>query len=261
MDRLFSPEGFDETGAGPLYLQLQRRLSHAVAEGRLKPGDSLPPERDMATLTGLSRVTVRKAVQALVADGMLVQRRGSGTFVAVRVERLEQALSLLTSFTEDMAGRGRSVESVWLTRSINVPTPEEVMALGLGGGDRVARLERVRRSDGVPLAIERASLPLSVLPDPGMVETSLYTVLQARGLRPVRAVQRISAANLGLRDAELLNVSPGAAGLRIERIGYLASGRVVEFTRSLYRGDAYDFAVELTLAPDANRQELKGTEQ
>ena len=255
MNRIFTPDGFDETGAGPLYLQLQRRLSQAMAEGRLKPGDSLPPERDMATMTGLSRVTVRKAVQALVADGMLVQRRGSGTFVAAKVERLEQALSLLTSFTEDMARRGKSVESVWLSRAIHSPAPEEVMALGLGAGDRVARIERVRRSDGVPLAIERASLPLSVLPDPMLVETSLYAVLQERGLRPVRAVQRISAANVGARDAEMLGVAPGVAGLRIERIGYLASGRVVEFTRSLYRGDAYDFAVELTLGPDLERKD------
>jgi GntR family transcriptional regulator len=69
----------------------------------------------------------------------------------------------------------------------------------------------------------------------------------------VRAVQRISAANLGPRDAELLGVTPGAAGLRIERIGYLANGKVVEFTRSLYRGDAYDFAVELTLTPGSER--------
>ncbi len=253
MDRLFSPEGFVETGAGPLYLQLQRRIAEAMAQGRLASGDSLPAERDMATMTGLSRVTVRKAVQALVAQGALVQRRGSGTFVAPKVERLEQALSLLTSFTEDMARRGKSVESVWLSRAVHSPAPEEVMALGLGAGDRVARLERVRRSDDVPLAIERASLPVSVLPNPETVEASLYAVLQARGVRPVRAVQRISAANLGVKDAALLGVMPGAAGLRIERIGYLASGRVVEFTRSLYRGDAYDFAVELKLQPDAER--------
>lgn len=127
------------------------------------------------------------------------------------------------------------------------------MALGLGGGDRVARLERVRRSDGVPLAIERASLPVDVLPDPGEVETSLYAVLQRRGLRPVRAVQRITAANLSARDADLLEVAPGVAGLKIERIGYLPSGRLVEFTRSLYRGDAYDFAVELKLPSDEER--------
>ena len=250
MDRLFSAEGF---GPGPLYLQLQRRIADAMASGRLAPGSSLPAERDIATMTGLSRVTVRKAVEALVTSGQLVQRRGSGTFVAPKVERLEQALSLLTSFTEDMARRGKSVESVWLSRAIHSPTPEEVMALGLGAGDRVARLDRVRRSDGVPLAIERAALSTQVLPDPTAVETSLYAMLETFSMRPVRAVQRISAANLGAKDAELLGVLPGAAGLRIERIGYLASGRVVEFTRSLYRGDAYDFAVELKLSPDPER--------
>lgn len=253
METIFSPDGFEEVGGGPLYLQLQRRIGDAIASGRLKPGDSLPPERDMATMTGLSRVTVRKAVEGLVGSGQLVQKRGSGTFVAQRVERLEQALSLLTSFTEDMARRGKSVESVWLSRALHAPAPEEVMALGLGAGDRVARLERVRRSDGVPLAIERASLSAQVLPEPEAVEASLYAVLQARGLRPVRAVQRISAANLSPRDADLLNVPPGAAGLKIERIGYLPDGRVVEFTRSLYRGDAYDFAVELKLAPEVER--------
>jgi GntR family transcriptional regulator len=247
MDRIFAAEAFDDAAAGPLYLQLQRRISEAIASGRLKPGDSLPAERDMAAMTGLSRVTVRKAVQALVAAGHLVQRQGSGTFVAQRVERLEQALSLLTSFTEDMARRGRTVNSLWLSRRVDAPAPEEVMALGLGAGDFVARLERVRMSDGVPLAIERASIPAALLPEPEAVETSLYLALQARGARPVRAVQRISATNLGNRDAQLLGVAPGSAGLRIERVGYLPSGRVVEFTRSIYRGDAYDFAVELKL--------------
>ncbi len=252
MDGLFSPEGFAD-GAGPLYLQLQRRIADAMARGVLPPGASLPAERDIAAMTGLSRVTVRKAIEALVAQGALQQKRGSGTYVAPTVERRAQALSLLTSFTEDMARRGKSVESFWIGRSVQAPTPEEVMALGLGAGDRVARLERVRRSDGIPLAIERASLPTTILPDPETVGPSLYAHLEQQGLRPVRAVQRISAANLGARDAELLGVTPGAAGLRIERIGYLANGRVVEFTRSLYRGDAYDFAVELKLAPEPER--------
>ena len=253
MEELFSADGFDDAGAGPLYVQLHRRIAEAIASGRLKPGDSLPAERDMAAMTGLSRVTVRKGVEALVTAGQLVQRRGSGTFVAPKVERLEQALSLLTSFTEDMARRGRVVQSVWIARGLHAPAPEEEMALGLGAGDRVARLERVRSSDGVPLAIERASLPASILPDPEQVTGSLYAVLEARGLRPVRAVQRISAANLGAKDAELLDVAPGVAGLKIERVSYLPSGKVVEFTRSLYRGDAYDFAVELKLAPETVR--------
>lgn len=253
MHPLFAPFDPEAQGTGPLYMRLQRRIAEAVASGRLQAGESLPAERDMAAMTGLSRVTVRKAVQALVTAGVLVQRHGSGTFVAPRMERLEQALSLLTSFTEDMVRRGKSVDSLWLSRSVHPPAPEEVMALGLGGGSLVARLERVRRSDGVPLAIERASISADHLPDPGIVTSSLYAVLETQGLRPVRAVQRISAANLGARDAALLGVPTGAAGLRIERIGYLASGTVVEFTRSLYRGDAYDFAVELKLPPPAER--------
>lgn len=253
MEALFAPDQFQEAGGGPLYLQLHRRIAEAIASGRLRPGDSLPPEREMAAMTGLSRVTVRKGIEALVASGQLVQRRGSGTFVAAQVARLEQALSLLTSFTEDMVRRGRTVESVVLSRGLYAPAPEEVMALGLGAGDQVARLERVRTSDGVPLAIERASLPEAILPDPEAVGASLYALLERRGLRPVRAVQRISATNLAARDATLLDVAPGTAGLRIERVSYLPSGRVVEFTRSIYRGDAYDFAVELKLASDSER--------
>jgi GntR family transcriptional regulator len=250
MTDLFAPEAFAEPGGGPLYLQLTRRIGNAIDAGDLQPGQSLPAEREMAALTGLSRVTVRKAVQALVEAGRLVQRRGSGTFVAPRIERVEHSLSLLTSFSEDMARRGRTVRSVWLSRAVRPPSPEETMALGLGAQDFVARLERVRLADGVPLAIERASLSTAILPDPAAVEASLYAVLAARGLRPVRAVQRISATNLSATDAELLEVPPGAAGLRIERISYLPSGRVVEFTRSLYRGDAYDFAAELQIPPE-----------
>ena len=79
--------------------------------------------------------------------------------------------------------------------------------------------------------------------------TSLYDILGAIGARPVRAVQRISACNLKETDAALLHVPQGAAGLSIERISYLASGRVVELTKSIYRGDAYDFVAELTIAP------------
>lgn len=253
---IFTPEAFEDSD-GPLYLQLHRLIAEAIGSERLKPGDSLPSERELAAMTGLSRVTVRKGVAELVTSGQLVQRRGSGTFVAPRVVKLEQALSLLTSFTEDMARRGKSVESRWIARGLHAPAPEEVMALGLGAGDRVARLERVRSSDGVPLAIERASLSQHVLPDPDQVTDSLYAVLQARGQRPVRAVQRISAANLNARDAELLGVLPGVAGLRIERISYLPGGQVVEFTRSLYRGDAYDFAVELKFAPDDGERNVQ----
>lgn len=245
--RLASPLS---AGPGPRYLRLQRQVEDAIARGDLRPGDSLPPERDLARLTATSRVTVRRAVQALVAAGLVVQRRGSGTFVTPRPERLQQPLSHLTSFSEDMARRGKQAADVWLSRGLHAPTPQEMLALALSLTDRVARLHRVRCADGLPMAVEEAALPAALLPDPAAVEGSLYAALAARGLRPVRALQRLSAANAGPTEAQLLQIAPGAAVLRIERLSYLASGRVVEFTRSVYRGDAYDFAAELQIPPD-----------
>jgi GntR family transcriptional regulator len=147
-----------------------------------------------------------------------------------------------------MARRGMSVRSEWLDRGLYAPSPEEMMVLGLSSNELVARVARLRIADDTPLAIERAALSARVLPDPGTVVTSLYAALQTSGNRPVRAVQRISAANLSEGDARLLEVAQGVAGLHIERISYLASGKVIEFTRSIYRGDAYDFVAELRLA-------------
>ncbi|MDJ0824409.1 MAG: GntR family transcriptional regulator [Rhodobacter sp.] len=237
------------SAAGPRYLQLRRRIEAAIAEGLLPPNAPLPPERELAAMTGLSRVTVRKATQALVEDGLITQRQGSGSFVAPRNARVEQSLSRLTSFTEDMARRGYRSESKWLERGVFLPAPEEVVALALGPGDSVSRIARLRLAGGKPMAIERAALPVDILPNPTEVATSLYDVLERDGRRPVRAIQKLSAVNLGDADAALLGVDPGAAGLRIERTSYLPDGRVVEFTRSIYRGDSYDFVAELRLSP------------
>jgi len=129
--------------------------------------------------------------------------------------------------------------------------------LGLSSGDQVARISRLRLTGETPLAIERASLSGRVLPDPLAVSDSLYKLLDKTGNRPTRAIQRIRAANLGPEDAALLQVAVGSAGLNIERTSYLASGRVIEFTRSIYRGDTYDFVAELRLgdtsAPGASK--------
>ena len=249
-ETIFSPAGFDERHAGPLYLQLQRRIAEAVATGQLGPGDSLPPERDMAAMTGLSRVTVRKATAELVEKGLILQKQGSGSSVAPARPRVEQSLSRLTSFSEDMARRGLKSEVRWLERGLFLPSTDEALTLGLGANDQVARLSRLRLADGRPMALERAALPPDVLPNPLSVTGSLYEVLGQSGLRPVRAVQKISAINLAPEDSALLEVRPQAAGLRIERIAYLKEGRAIEFTRSLYRGDAYDFVAEMRL-PDA----------
>jgi len=246
-DTLFGAESVALPQGGPLYLQLKRWIVDAVSRGAIKPGDALPSERDLAARVDMSRVTVRKAVQHLVREGVLVQRHGSGTYVAPQPSRVEQSLSQLTSFAEDMARRGMAVRSVWLDRGIYAPSPEETVTLGLGSSENVARVARLRISGDTPLAIERAAISAAILPDPEAIGTSLYEHLDKSGSRPVRAIQRIRAVSLEEDDAALLEVSPGVASLHIERTSYLASGRVVEFTRSIYRGDTYDFVAELRL--------------
>ncbi len=236
--------------AGPRYVQLRQRLSDAVEQGVLKPGSPLPPEREIASITDFSRVTVRKAIQSLADEGTIVQKQGSGSFVSSKPGQIEQKLSRLTSFSEDMARRGMVSTSRWLERGLFMPSPDEMTSLGLSSEDSVARIVRLRMADGEPIAIERASLPTDILPNPLSVETSLYEVLERDGHRPVRALQKISAENVSVTDAQLLAVAPGDAGLRIERTSYLASGRVAEFTQSLYRGDAYNFVAELRLSKD-----------
>lgn len=245
---LLDPANWLTSHGGPRYQQLQRRLQDAIQSGALAPGTALPPERDMAEMTTLSRVTVRKAMQPLVEAGLITQRRGSGTVVAPRVPKLEQSLSTLTSFTEDMQRRGLPASSRLLERGLFPPSPEEMMALGLASDARVARITRLRLAGDEPMAIERASLPTDLLPDPSVIEGSLYETLERDGNRPERALQRISAINLSGADARILHVAKHAAGLKIERTSYLPGGRVVEFTRSLYRGDAYDFVAELRMS-------------
>jgi GntR family transcriptional regulator len=244
------PEHWLNPANGPLYVQLRKRIEAGIGSGFLAPDMPLPPEREIAAITDLSRVTVRKAIAELVERGLILQKQGSGSFVAPSRPRVEQSLSRLTSFSEDMARRGFRSEMDWLERGLFLPTSEEVEALGLASGEQVARLARLRRADGRPMAIERASLPTAILPNPLVVTRSLYEVLGEAGLRPVRAVQKISAINLGAADAELLGVQPMAAGLRIERVSYLSDDRVVEFTKSIYRGDAYDFVAEMRI-PEA----------
>jgi GntR family transcriptional regulator len=232
----------DEQGRAPLYQQLQRALREAIHENRLAADDALPPERDIAEEFGVSRITVRKALDALVGEGLLTRRQGAGTFVAARVEK---SFSKLSSFTEDMISRGRRPESVWLSRSSGAVTPEESLTLSLSPGALVYRFNRIRYADGAPMALEYSTVPGFCLPSEMAVEESLYTALDKHGSRPARALQRLRAVLFTAERARLLTVPDGSPGLLIERRGFLRDGRAVEFTQSYYRGDAYDFVAEL----------------
>ena len=229
-------------GRGPLYRRLQDTLRRAIETSVISPQEALPPERELASEFAVSRITVRKALDGLVADGLLTRRQGAGTFVSGRVEK---QFAKLTSFSEDMAARGRVPRSEWLVRASGNVTPEESLTLGLSPGAPVYRFHRIRFADELPMAIEYSTIPGFGLASPEAVRDSLYEALNEAGNRPTRALQRLRAVSIDGERASRLGLEPGAPCLYIERRGFLDDGRVIEATRSWYRGDAYDFVAEL----------------
>jgi GntR family transcriptional regulator len=228
---------------GPVYLRLASTLRGLIELGDLKGGDALPSERDLAQAAGLSRVTVRKALEVLTDEGLIARRQGAGSFVT---RQIEQPASVLIGFTDDMRRRGAVAASRVIRQAEGLPDPSEMLKLGLSPADRVLRLSRVRLSDGEPLAIENAVVPARAL-GAATLGASLYAALKAAGNMPVRALQRVQAGIATEAEAELLNLTPGSPVLRIERRSFLANGRPIEVTVSAYRGDRYDFIAELSL--------------
>ncbi|MGY6548647.1 MAG: GntR family transcriptional regulator [Roseinatronobacter sp.] len=228
--------------ATPIYVRLAAILREKVRRAEFSVGTALPSERDLAETMAVSRVTVRKAIDLLMREGVLSRKHGSGTYVA---PRLEQPSSLLAGFTEDLRRRGLSAGSHWLERRRDIASPDEVIAFGLPVDARVLRFRRIRTANGEPLALEHASVPDTCLSDPDSVTESLYAALDAVGRKPVTGLQRVMASLATPEEARYLDVPDGAAVLRIERRGYLEDGTMVELTRSAYRGDRYDFVSEL----------------
>lgn len=237
-------QDLDPGGSLPLYQRLQRAIREAIEKRILSPDDALPAERQLATELDVSRITVRKAIDGLVAEGLLVRKQGSGNFVAARIEK---NFAKLTSFSEDMRARGRTPRSEWLRQSEGTVTPEEALTLRLSPGTPVYRFHRLRFADDTPMAIEYATIVASALPGLASVQNSLYEALERAGHRPVRALQRLRALLLDAEQAKLLNAQEGDAGLLVERLGFLRDGEAVEFCQSYYRGDTYDFVAELSI--------------
>ena len=235
--------GLQKDDSTPLYLQLQRIIRDAIETGAVPVGDALPTERDLAEEFGVSRITVRKAIEGLVGDALVSRRRGAGTFVMA--PRVEKSFSRLTSFSEDMISRGRKPHSIWVSKTSGSVTPEEALSLGLSPGSLVYRFHRIRYADEVSMALEYSTVPAYCLPSVDAVTRSLYEALRASGHLPVRALQRLRAIAFSAEQARALDIESGTPGLFIERRGFLSDGRAAEYTQSYYRGDSYDVVAEL----------------
>lgn len=224
--------------------QLEDILEALVS--RLAPGERLPSERQLAERYEVARMTVRGAIDNLIARGLIYRSHGQGTFVAQ--PRFEQS-EALTSFSEDMLRRGLRPGAKVLRRDVIDADDGLAEKLELAVGAPVVRFERLRTADEEPMALERAHLPLERFPgldELDLSDTSLYEALRRRWDVAVHnAEQRVHPVLLRDRDAARLGVEAGQPGLAFRRVTRDAAGRVIEYVVSLYRGDRYEVRTHL----------------
>ncbi|MFF5476166.1 GntR family transcriptional regulator [Streptomyces sp. NPDC012935] len=228
----------------PLYYQLAQQLEAAIEHGALAPGNLLGNEVDLSVRLGLSRPTVRQAIQSLVDKGLLVRRRGVGTQVVHRQVKRPLELSSLYDDLE-AAGQGPTTQVV---RNERVPAAADVAAaLGLAEGAEVTVLERLRCTHGQPVAILCNYLPATLLDlDTARLEsTGLYRMMRAVGITLHSARQTIGARCANAGEAERLDEKEGAALLTMQRTAYDDTGRPVEYGTHIYRASRYAFDFQL----------------
>lgn len=237
--------GINRQSSIPLYVQIYQYWSSQITQNRLKPGDQLPTEAEMASIHGVSKITIRQAIQLLANEGHVVTHQGKGTFV--RAAKHQWDLSRLYSFSEDMEMRGFTPGSKVLKKEI-VKGPVKQLKLDDNNALTI-KLERLRLADNEPMAIEIMRIPYEPFADIYDEITdniSVYKLMEDKiGIKPGYGTQFIEAALPDKREQKLLKIGTTEAVLRLERISFPREGAPIEHTVSIYRGDQYRFRVTL----------------
>lgn len=234
----------DRSSPVPLYFQAASGIEAAIASGQLGGGQRLDNEIDLAAELGLSRPTMRRAIQELVDKGLLVRKRGVGTQV---VQRPLHRTVELTSLYDDLRRAGRSPGTKVLSIATE-PAQEDIAAqLGLQTGTDVVRLMRLRYSDGEPLALMMNYLPvdIGIDADAPLADIGLYELMRRHGVHIRVAQQQIGARAAAAAEAGLLAEPVGAPLLTMQRTAYDDTGRAVEYGSHVYRPSRYSFDIRL----------------
>lgn len=234
----------DRSGPVPLYCQISQRIESSILGGQLPAGSRLENEISLSDRLGMSRPTVRKAIQELVDKGLLVRRRGVGTQVVHgQVTRGVE----LTSLHDDLIRSGKTPATKLLSFGPVQADPHVSSELGIAVNSEVLRIERLRFADGVPVAVmtNYLSTLITSVNASDLEDVGLYQLLRMRGIVIRVAKQKISARKAHANEAELLEVENGAALLTMERTAYDIEGQAVEFGAHSYRPDLY--SIEATL--------------
>ncbi len=234
----------DRSSPVPLYFQVAEQLERAIIDGTLNAGERISDEISLARELGLSRPTMRQAIQVLVDKGMLVRKRGVGTQVVHgHINRSVE----LTSLFDDLQTAGQSPHTDVIACEV-IPATEDIAEhLQVERGSAVWSLERLRRLGDVPLALMHNYLPAEIIDlDAADLENGgLYSHLRSKGIILRVARQRIGARRADRRESDLLLEARSAPLLTMERTAYGDAGRAIEYGVHAYRPDLYSFEVTL----------------
>ena len=235
----------DKDLAVPLYHQLEEVLKAEIESGRWRPGEQIPTESQLVDNFGVSKITVRQALQGLVDLGYIRREHGRGTFVSKR--KFDEGPRELTSFSEEMRGHNLQASSRILAREIAEAEGRVAEALEVPLGSAVLVLKRLRLANGEPLSVQTAHIPAALVPGLEIDgNNSLYEVLQTRyHLYAARARETYLAATADRSVTRLLRVRLGSAVFRVERVTYLTNDKPFEFVQSTIRGDRYSIVLDL----------------
>jgi len=232
-------------GFRPLYRQVKDVLVRRIAEGVWAPGGALPSEPDIAADLGVSHGTVRKALDELAAENLVVRRQGKGTFVARHDE--ERILFQFFKLIPD-SGERRFPDSRILGVEVREASAEAARVLNLSKGAKTVALERVRSLADKVCILERIVLPKALFPgiEKRDLPNNLYALYRAEfGVTIARATERLKAVAATRREAKHLGVAPGAPLLAIDRTALAIDGAPVEWRVSLCRTDAFHYLSDL----------------
>src|SRR6516164_8439325 len=245
------PPLIDPSSAAPLYAQVEAVLASDIAGGTLPAGSQLPTENDLIERFGVSRPTVRRAVQNLVSRGLVEIQRGKGTYVTR--PKITQELTALSGFVEDMQALGRHPTARLIDRQL-VPADRTVaQQLALPAGSLVVRIRRVRLADGEPVSFDETWLPKEVgekvITNDLEVEP-IFSLLETKYDLPlVEAEYRLEAVAAQPVVAEALGIETGSPLFLIERTSYCAGNQPVDYEQLYYRGDMVRFVTRLARRP------------
>jgi GntR family transcriptional regulator len=251
----------DKDLPAPLYHQLQCVLKMEIESGRWQPDEQLPTESKIAERFGVSKITVRQAMQALAEQGYIRREQGRGTFVSRR--KFDEGPRELTSFTEEMKRHDLVASSHVLAQTVVLADARVSDALRLAEPESVFVLRRLRLANGEPMGVQTAHIPAALVPGlekENLESASLYETLQKRfGLYPARARETYFAALADQAASDLLGIAAGSPVFAVERVTLLPNEKPFEFVQSVMRGDRYSIVLDL-VKDSAERTALTLTE-